>query len=222
MKVLLLEDDICLSDIIYDFLEELDCEVIRAYDGETAECLLYNTKFDLLLFDINVPKPNGIELLKQLRCKGYRIPIIIMTSSLEISLLEEAFKSGCDDYLKKPFHLKELDMRLTYIKNLYKINTYEIIYIDNNIYFDSSNMSLSYNGNTITLPKKEAAIFMFFLTNPNRIISVDELILNVWEYDITPSIATIRTYIKNIRKKLNNRFIITIKGVGYKFQTTTY
>ena len=110
--------------------------------------------------------------------------------------------------------------RITYIEHIHKIHFKDQIQIDSEIVFDAYNMNIRKNNIVNKIPRKEAEIIKFFLLNENRIITVDELIINVWEFNEQPSIATIRTYMKNIRKDLKKDFLETIKNVGYKYSTT--
>jgi DNA-binding response OmpR family regulator len=220
MRVLLLEDDIIFSEIIEEYLSHLKYSVETVFDLYTAEELLYTNRYDLLILDVNVPGGNGLDLLERFRNDGYKTPTIIITSFTNIDSIERAYKIGCDDYIKKPFELKELKSRITYLEHIHKINFKGQIQIDSETVFDAYNMNIRKNNMVIKIPRKEAEIIKFFLLNENRIITVDELIINVWEYNEQPSIATIRTYMKNIRKTLKKDFLETIKNIGYKYSTT--
>tara|TARA_B100001063_G_scaffold180583_1_gene169709 strand:+ start:197 stop:850 length:654 start_codon:yes stop_codon:yes gene_type:complete len=213
MKILLLEDDIILSDLLKEYLEEHSYTVFQSFEGEDASEMLYNQKFDLLLFDINVPQINGLKIFEKFRDIGFTTPIIFMTASTNFQEFEEAYRIGANDFLRKPFNLEELKIRIEYIERTILMHSTKLLNIDKKVNFDLLNMCLIKNNIKIILPKKEAEIIKYFLLNKNRIISVDELVINIWEYASEPSIATVRTYIKNIRKNLNN--LSTIKGLGY-------
>ncbi len=218
MKVLLLEDDVIFAEIIYDFLVGLNCITHVSYEGEDAEDILYTEKFDLLLLDINVPNRSGLDVLKNFREHGFKTPAIIITSFTNSDKIEDAYRIGCDDYIKKPFSLEELRVRIQYVKRIYNIENFEVIKIDKVFSFDTYNLHIIKGNKMIKLPKKEAEIVKYLLDNKNRLINISELVINIWEYDKEPSIATIRTYIKNIRKHFDNNFINTIKGLGYMFK----
>ena len=117
-KILLLEDDVTLSETVVEFLEEQGYEVVPAYDGEEASEIIYESVFDLFLLDVNVPLLNGFELLKQKRDEGVKTPAIYITSLNSIDSLETGYNSGCDDYIRKPFVLKELLFRIESILNV--------------------------------------------------------------------------------------------------------
>jgi len=107
-KIFLLEDDSSLNETVTEYLEDNGYDVVSVYDGYDAQEKLYESKYDLLLLDINVPNINGLELLKECRAEGVVAPAIYITSMDSVEDLERGFDSGCDDYIRKPFALKEL------------------------------------------------------------------------------------------------------------------
>ncbi len=217
MKILLLEDDMILSEIIEEFLIELNYEVKVAYNAGEAEDLAYSSNFDLMLLDVNVPMGNGFDFLEALRKVGNKTPAIFITSLDDSTDMQTGFDKGCDDYIKKPFELKELELRINNIKRLYKIDDSQVLKINGDLSFDTSNYLLIKKDEKIQLPKKEALILLYFAKNKNKTISTEELGINVWDYENAPSDATIRTYIKNLRKAIGADILTNIKGVGYRF-----
>jgi len=215
MKILLLEDDEILNELINSFLLKKGYEVCATYDGEEAEDELYKNSFDLLLLDVNVPSINGFELLKGVRDSGINTPAIFLTSLNDKEDLKEGFLSGCDDYIKKPFEFEELELRIENIKRLYKIDSLHVQSISDEISYCFNDKVLHVKKNDYTLSKKESKVLEYFLTHKNRSISIEEFALNVWAYEDKPTDSTIRTYIKNLRKYLGEDIITTIKGVGY-------
>ena len=217
MKILLLEDDTILNEIIEENLINCGFEVISCEDGYEAETFIYESQFDLLLLDVNVPNLNGFELLHSLREKKITTPAIFITSLNTSSDMEKGFSCGADDYIKKPFEIKELLLRINNIKRIYHIENKSRIDFSANISFDTDLNIIENNGILFHLTKKESQILSYLINHQNQNISMDELITNIWEYDQTPSDATIRTYIKKIRKYIGEEFISNIKGVGYRF-----
>lgn len=216
MKILLLEDDILLNEIIEEHLQSKGYIVISAFSGTEAQELIYSQKFDLFLFDVNVPNINGFDLLKNARKNDIKTPTIFLTSLNMLDDLEKGFESGCDDYVKKPIELKELDIRINNIKRLFKISPENILKLSKNIYFDSVNLLIRKNEQELALTKKECEILLY-LINKESTVSIEELSTNVWSYEDSPSASTVRTYIKNLRKILGEEFITNIRGVGYRF-----
>ena len=213
MKILLLEDDVILNEIIEEFLLSLNYEVITAFDGNIAEELIYEESFDLLLFDVNIPNITGFELLKNIRQNNINIPIIFITSRHTADDVKIGFNSGCDDYIKKPFELSELQLRIENIKRLRQIDNHGQIKIDNDTFYNYEKKVIIRNNEEFNLSKIEAKILEYFLKNKNKTISIDEISVNNWVYDEMPESTTIRTYIKNLRKKLNDETITTLKGI---------
>lgn len=217
MKILLLEDDLILNEIIEEHLIAQKYEVDSFFDGIQAQDALYSNSYDILLLDVNVPNLRGFELLKQLRNDKIMTPAIFITSLDMVDDIEKGFESGCDDYIKKPFELKELDLRISNIKRLFKLESKNEIIIGNNITIDTNLCMIKKGKESIHVPSKELEVLLYLFNHENRIVSIEELGSNVWNYEESPSDTTIRTYIKNIRKVLNNESITNIRGVGYQF-----
>ncbi len=217
MNILLLEDDVILSELIEEFLRELGYLVDLAYDGYEALDLIKENSYDILLLDVGVPELNGFELLEYLKEIDINIPTIYITSLNSAKDVERAFGIGCDDYIKKPFELKELEVRLKYLIKVHKLDIKEYSF-KNGFVYNFELKSLKRGDEIYNLTHKEALILEYFIKNPNKIVSLDELVSNIWDMDEIPTYATIRTYIKNIRKILGKDLLTTLKGVGYKFE----
>lgn len=219
MKIFLMEDDLMLNEIIEEHLYSKEHHVTVAFTGDDAEDILYSETFDLLLLDVNVPGVNGFELLKELRQKDINTPAIFITSLDMVDDIEKGFESGCDDYIKKPFELKELDLRINNMKRLFKINTDEILDKTTNLTIDKKNLLVKLEDTEVHIALKELDVLEYLIKHKNIPVSVEELSSNVWSYDTAPSAATIRTYIKNLRKLLGEGYISNIRGVGYRFNS---
>ncbi len=219
-KIFLLEDDLNLSETIEEFLEDEGFEVICAYDGIEAEDIIYENSFDILLLDVNVPGINGFELLKKIRDNGNETPAIYITSLNSTEDLSDGYDSGCDDYIRKPFALKELLLR---IKNILKRGFFHkkenVVKINENIYYDIDNSQLIKDGKKITLNNKEDKLLKLFLQNQNQVISHEKIYETLWGYDEIYSDNSLRAYIKNLRKIVGKNSIVSIKKLGYKIIT---
>lgn len=218
MKILLLEDDPILSEIIEEFLVEHGLHVKLFYDGKTALDAIFEHKFDLLLLDINVPSLNGFELLKEIKNARITTPVIFITSLDQISDVKKGFALGAEDYLKKPFDLEELLVRIERTKKLHNIDTNERITLTNDLFFDPSNYEIITPETSYKLRKKEAQLLEYFLKHKNRVLSFEEIIEEVWRFEEVPTHATVRTYIKNLRSYGLEAMIENTKGVGYVFK----
>ncbi len=217
-RILLLEDDVTLNDTITEYLEEEGYDVDSVENGEEAMDKIYENSYDLLLLDVKVPMINGFDLLKEVRSNNNTTPAIFITSLDSIDDLSEGYESGCDDYIRKPFALKELSMRMTTIlkRDFFHTNN-EKIAIDENIEYDVDGNILYVDGEEVTLNKKESKLLKLFLQNQNQILSHERIYDAVWDYDENASEASLRTYIKNLRKVLGKEKIVSIKKQGYKF-----
>ncbi len=216
-KILLLEDDLNLSETVCDYLEEKGFEVICVYDGEEALSSIYENDFDLLLFDVNVPNKNGFEVLKEVRRDDKNTPAIFITSLNSMDSLEQGYSSGCDDYIRKPFELKELLIRVqTILKREFTHKT-ENITITDTITFNSITGELKDGNEIIKLNLKELKLLKFFLQHPDELLVHDRIYDYVWDYDEEYSDNSLRTYIKNLRKILGKDKIVSLKKLGYRF-----
>ena len=216
-KILLLEDDLNLSDTVCDYLEEKGFEVICVYDGEEALSSIYENSFDLLLLDVNVPIKNGFQVLKEIRKDGNDTPAIYITSLNSMDSLEQGYSSGCDDYIRKPFELKELLIRIQTILKREFSQKNEIVNITETITFNSISSELKDVDKEIKLNLKELKLLKFFLQHPNELLVHDRIYDYVWDYDEEYSDNSLRTYIKNLRKILGKDKIVSLKKLGYRF-----
>lgn len=216
MNILYLEDDINLSETVEEFLVDEGFDVFCVYDGEEAIEVIYKQNFDLLLLDVNVPSINGFELLKTLRDANIQTPAIFTTSLSGIDDLSEGFNSGADDYIKKPFVLKELLFRIkALLKREFKTQA-SLININQTTTFNTQSNELFIDNIKIPFHSKELLLLKLLLKHKNESVSFEEIYQNVWSCDETHSEMSLRTYIKNLRKHLGKDQILSIKKVGYK------
>lgn len=219
-KLLLLEDDLALNETVVDYLESLGFSVTPVYDGNSALDAIYENNFDLLLLDVNVPDMNGFEILKSIREQGSTTPAIFITSLNSMRDLESGYDSGCDDYIRKPFALKELKLRVeTILKRDFFHSRSDKIEIDENIFYDTKSDLLSIDGKEVQLNNKDAKLLKLFLQNKDTIVTHETIYSALWEYDEEISESALRTYIKNLRKYLGKEKIVSIKKLGYRFTT---
>lgn len=220
MKVLLLEDDIALNDLLNEHLTDKGYHVTLATNGQEALEYLIDEVFDLALLDINTPMMTGIEVLRTIR-EEYKnqTPTIILTAYQDIKHLKESFESGVDDYIKKPFDLEELDQRILKLCKQFMIEQSNEVSLASNIQFNPSLCQLCIDGKIKNIAQKERDILKYFYKHKNRVISSEELLQNIWAYDEMPTDATIRVYIKTLRELLGKEKIQTIRGIGYKFES---
>ena len=215
--LLLLEDDLQLNDTIKQFLEHHGYRVLSAYDAHQAKDLLYENPVDLMLLDIKVPYQNGFDLLTELRKEGDKRPAIFITSLHGVEDVSRGFDAGCDDYIRKPFALKELLVRIeAQLRKAYGEQK-ACIDIDETIRYYPEELILKIADQSVTLKQKEAKLLTLLLENRNTLLSYEQINHTLWEYDETPSAGSLRTYIKTLRAYLGKERIETVKNVGYRF-----
>jgi DNA-binding response OmpR family regulator len=215
MKILLLEDDTVLADILVDYLQE-KYSVTHTYSMKKALSLSENTNYDLYIFDINVPDGDGISLLKELRSFSDETPTIFITAFHDTKYLKSAFESGANDFIKKPFDLEELSQRIENIKRHFGLSS--LVEIASGILFDTQNHIITKEKTTQHLSTKESLTLHYLYKNRHRVVSVDEMLQNLWEYDEMPSGDAVRTLIKELRKNLGKEHILNIRGEGYRYE----
>ncbi|MDF1878105.1 response regulator transcription factor [Sulfurimonas sp. SAG-AH-194-C20] len=215
MKILLLEDDTALASVLVDYLED-ENEVVQTYSMKKASSLCEVQKFDLYIFDINVPDGDGISLLKELREFHDNTPTIFITAFHDTKYLKAAFESGANDFIKKPFDLEELGQRISNVKRQFGLQSK--INIEENIIFDIDTHIVQTPDKNYTMTHKESDFLHYLYKNRARVVSSDELLQNIWEFDEMPSDDAVRTVIKNLRKYIGKEHILNVRGEGYKYE----
>lgn len=217
-KILLLEDDLSLNEIIKDALEEENFKVFCVYDAQEALDKAYEENFDLWIFDVKVPKGNGFDVLKQLRQSSKNTPAIFLTSLSMLDNVKEGFLVGCDDYIKKPFDIDELILRIKNIlKRQFNYQNDDIILLNNekNIYFNLIDKTLYENNRIVNLTNKEKDLLALLLKHRLNFVNLDVIFQEIWNFDEEPTIMSLRVYIKNLRKILGKTSIINQRNIGY-------
>lgn len=216
MKILLLEDDYNYNESIKEYLELIGFEVDAFFNGEEALDAVMQNCYYLMLLDIKVPKISGHELIKYIREANIKTPIIILTSLVDINNMEIGYELGCDDYLKKPFELKELELRINaLIQKHYGTDSKTKIKLSCELEFDFKEGLLLLKGEAITLTQKEQELIRYLINRKNAYCEIESLRENVWEGKEI-SYADIRMYIRKIRLKVGADFIKSSRGLGYK------
>ena len=215
-KILLLEDDLSLSEIIEEFLIDEGYEVLSCNNAQEALNLAYEKYFDLWILDVKIPLGNGFSLLKDLRKSGKQTPAIFMTSLNTTNDLKEGFDAGCDDYIRKPFELAELSIRIkALLKRAFSHKNEDFEDLGDGFRFEFTSQILYHGHTALTLPSKEIKLLSLLLKNKNNFLSIDRIFEELWDYNEEPSELSLRAYIKNLRKILGKEKIINQRGRGY-------
>ncbi len=211
ISVLLVEDDLQLAKIVKKILESRNYEVLLVEDGLKAVDEIKNRPFDLYLIDINIPNISGLEVVKYIRelySDGY---IVMITASVDEYYFEKAYEYGCDDYIKKPFHATELEVRIQRLLKKQKSFSFD----DYKFRFEDD--ELFKNKERVPLRKKEKRLLHILLKNVNRTVHNQRIIDYVWEGEKKNNYP-LRQLVNELRKKLDKDYIKTVVGIGYRFE----
>lgn len=216
MKVLLVEDEHGIAGAIKAGLVEEHYTVDVAYDGEAGYDLASTGDYDLIVLDLMLPKLPGLEVCKNLRSEGIHTPILVLTARGEMRDKVTGLDSGADDYLVKPFAFEELLARLRALGRREATTRAEIIEAGK-LELNIKNYEVKVNGIKIKLSRKEFAFLEYLARNAGQVVSKEQIISHVWDYDADILENTIEVYIRNLRKKLGKGVTIeTLRGFGYK------
>jgi DNA-binding response OmpR family regulator len=209
-SVLIVEDDLQLAKIIKRILESKDFVVTLVEDGDEALKLIKENDYDFYLIDINIPGVNGLELVKYIRELKEDGNILMITASVEEYNFKKAYEYGCDDYIKKPFHATELEVRINHLlekKKSIKFDDYEFVFETGDLFK---------NKEPINLRKKEKKLLHLLLKNANFTVSNDKIVKYVW--GSVKKDPPVRQLVNELRKKFDKNYIETVVGVGYRFK----
>jgi two-component system response regulator ResD len=222
-KILIVEDETKLSDIMTLYLKKDNYEVTSASDAREAENYLNSESFDIIILDVMLPDKDGWALLRKIKASG-STPVILTTARGEEDDRIFGLELGADDYMVKPISMRELVLRVNLRINC-KATKNRIIKFDNLAIIEDSREVIESN-ESVSLTPKEFDILSILIENPKRVFSIDQLFEMVWKTDsLEGDSRTIMVYISNIRKKIepegrNIKYIINVRGVGYKFNNS--
>ncbi|QOY54859.1 response regulator transcription factor [Candidatus Sulfurimonas marisnigri] len=213
MRILLLEDEYSLRMSIKEFLDDLEYEVDDFSDGLEAYDAIYSKSYDILLLDVNVPTMNGFDLLKSIRKDGNKTPAIFLTSMIDMNDLKEGYKRGCCDYIRKPFDLLELELRINQAYTSHYLDDSEIISLNSDISYDMTKGKLTCKEDEIVLRKAEKDILELLIKHKNSVVSMQMFQDEIWGEYVEP--ATIRVQVNNLKQKLPESIVQNRRGLGY-------
>lgn len=223
-KVLLVEDDRDLSTTIIDALRDDRYVVESAENGSDGANLLKLEEFDIIILDWDLPGKSGVEILKEFRATGKTTPIIMLTGRTHINNKEEGMESGADDYLTKPFDMRELKARLRALLRRATGAAGNQICVGD-LVLDPGKYKITKGGNDLHLAPKDFALLEFFMRNPDQVFSVPTIMSRVWSYDSDASSEGLRTAIRRIRKVIDtgedpsDSMIENVARIGYRLKS---
>ena len=223
MKLLYAEDERSLSEAVVDVLEYHKYKVDVVYDGQDALDWAANDSYDGIILDVMMPKLSGLEVLKRLRAKGDRTPILLLTAKAEVEDRIQGLDLGADDYLPKPFAMGELLARIRAMLRRREDFTPDLLTMGN-LSLDRQSYTLGVGDKRLLLPKLEYQLMELFLLNRGVYLSTEDILVKVWGYDTEAEIGIVWVYISYLRKKLAslgaNVLIKAKRNIGYTLELT--
>ncbi len=220
-RILIVEDDTQISELLSSFLENSGCETITAADGNSASLLLKKQDYDIVLMDLMLPKKSGEQLIRELR--GYSdVPVIVLSARSMLETRLEVLRLGADDYILKPFDLNEVLVRIEVV--LRRSGTAEApdMLAHGGLALNTAEKSVTYNGETVALTAKELMLLKLFMEHPKKVYSKANLYESVWNDTYYYEDNTINVHLSNLRSKLKKAsgkdFIETVWGIGYRLK----
>lgn len=224
MKILIIEDEYGLADAISEILKNENFITTIVTDGEEGEYEALSGIYDLILLDVMLPKKDGFEILKSIRNEKIKTPVIMLTVKSEIDDKLQGLEHGADDYITKPFHMRELLARIKAVlkrtNNLDELNILEF----NGLKLNLDTCQMSCNENSITINGKEMELLQLLIVNKNQVLNRELITSKIWGYDSDAEYNNVEVYISFIRKKLKllnaDVKIKSVRGIGYKLEAT--
>jgi DNA-binding response OmpR family regulator len=219
-RILIIEDEDRIASFIKSGLESHGYQVDVVNDGVEALHWAKYSSPDLILLDIGLPGKSGIDILNELRGTGNNVPVIILTARDSVSDRVSGLELGANDYMSKPFAFEELLVRIrlrlkdSVSQSTASLNELTVGDITLNFY----DRTVLFQGNKIELSGREFALLELFMRNPNRVLSREQLLSNVWDMDFDPNSNVVDVYVRYLRQKLDEGVIQTVRGMGYKLK----
>ncbi len=221
MRILVVEDEKKINDVIVKTLKKEKYGVDSCFDGEEALDYIFSVEYDIILLDIMLPKKDGFEVMKSMRKKGIKTPVLFLTARDQIEDRVKGLDLGADDYLVKPFAFEELLARIRVVlrKNSGSVEDSGNILKIANLTVDCNKHEVFRDDVSIKLSAKEFSILEYMMRNKGRVVSKEKIEEHVWDFDYEGGSNIVEVYIKFLRKKVDNDFspklIHTIRRVGY-------
>ncbi len=219
MRILVAEDDAILAEAVQHSLRQSGFAVDWVKTGAEADCALETTDFDLLILDIGLPKKSGLDVLKRMRSRESRVPVLILTALDGVNDRVRGLDAGADDYLAKPFDLAELEARVRALTRRGMAGGATLIR-HGELTYDQVSRAARLNGEPLELSAREVSLLEIFLQRASRLVSKDQLVSHLCEWGEEVSPNAIEVYVHRLRKKLEpgGVRIVTVRGIGYRIE----
>jgi len=227
-KILIIEDEPSIRELVKYNLKTNGYEALEAEDGNLGMTLVYRDHPDLVLLDIMLPGKDGLDICRELRAEGNKTPIIMLTAKSEESDKVQGLECGADDYISKPFGIRELMARINAVLRRYDENIAEGIQNDRDDKVEAGDIRINFSrheatvaGESVELTNKEFELLGFLAKNRGRVYTRDELLDKVWGIDYAGESRTVDVHVRYLRRKIGDedeKYIETIRGKGYRLR----
>ena len=222
MRVLIVEDDTRLASALRRGLEEAGLAADAVFDGEDAVAAAMTTSYDVILLDILLPSIDGLEVARRLRKAALHTPILMLTARGSVDDRVAGLESGADDYLSKPFEVREVVARIRALARRHLPGRTSLL-TAGDIVLDTASHRLQVGDRSVDLTAKEFSVLEYFMLNPGMVLSHERIIEHVWSYDFEGDRNLVEVYVGRLRRKITGAGgpdpFCTLRGAGYRFET---
>jgi DNA-binding response OmpR family regulator len=216
-RILIAEDEERIASFLEKGLRSHGYTTVTVTEGNAAAALARDRDFDLVVLDLGLPGLDGLDALRELRNRGERIPVVILTARSDAAV--EGFETGADDYVTKPFRFEELLARIR-VRLKTPPSDEPTVMRAGDVTLDVRTRRASIANRTIALTAREFALLETFMRHPDQVLSREQLLSHVWGYDFDPGSNVVEVYVRALRKKLGDHVIETVRGMGYRLQSS--
>ncbi len=217
--ILVVEDRAEVREVVSRTLSESGYDVLTAQDGESGFALAIDQAPDLVILDVGLPKATGLDVARELRERGFRAPVLMLTARVAVGDRVAGFDAGADDYLAKPFDVDELVARVRALLRRSNLRDEELVLRTGALYLDTISRQVTRNGEMIALTQKEYALLEYFMRHAGHVLTREQISENVWKTEFDPSTNIVDVYVNYLRKKIDGPdgppLLDTVRGVGY-------
>jgi DNA-binding response OmpR family regulator len=217
-RILIAEDEERIASFLEKGLRSHGYTTVTVADGKSAAALARDDDFDLVVLDLGLPRLDGLDALRELRNRGERIPVVILTARSDAAV--EGFETGADDYVTKPFRFDELLARIR-VRLKTSPGDEPTVMRAGKVTLDVRTRRASVEGRIVELTAREFGLLETFMRHPDQVLSREQLLSHVWGYDFDPGSNVVEVYVRALRKKLGDHVIETVRGMGYRLLSSS-